>query len=249
VKRLLVIPAAGRGSRLGTTTPKALVRVNGATMLDHLADRYRPWVDAIVVIAHPSFAAEVRAWAEGRGQVQVTEQASPTGMLDAISLASPFVSALRPETIWITWADQIGVLPDTLRRLAEIETQAPRPALALPTVNSPDPYTHFDRDPSGRIVRLRQRREGDEMPAVGEADMGIFALSRDAFERDLPAYAEEVSTGNATGERNFVPFVPWLAARKEVRTIPCSDPMERIGINTPQELEQVAAWLRTRDAQ
>jgi hypothetical protein len=77
--------------------------------------------------------------------------------------------------------------------------------------------------------------------------MGLFAMTRETFEHDLPAYAAEVTTGAGTGERNFVPFVPWLAARRDVRTIACSNPMERIGINTPQELEQVAAWLRTRD--
>ena len=245
--RLLVIPAAGRGSRLGTATPKPLVRVNGATMLEHLADRYRAWVDATVVVVHPSFADEVREWAGSRNGVSVAEQVTPTGMLDAICLAAPFVTERQPDMIWITWADQIGVLPDTLRRLAEAGTRPPRPAMVLPTVSTTDPYTHFDRDPGGRIVRLLQRREGDRMPVVGESDMGLFALSRETFEHDLPAYAAQVTSGAGTGERNFVPFVPWLAARQDVRTIPCSDPMERIGINTPQELEQVAAWLRTRD--
>ena len=85
------------------------------------------------------------------------------------------------------------------------------------------------------------------MPARGESDMGVFAMTRETYEIDLPAYADDTSYGDATGERNFVPFVPWLAARKTVVTIPCTDPMEAVGINTPQDLATVEAWLRARD--
>ena len=244
--RLLIIPAAGLGSRLGASKPKPLVEVNGRAMLDHLADRYAPFVDHVVVIAHPAFSAEVRAWGDRRGGVSVTEQATPTGMLDAILLAAPFVERLGPRDVWITWADQITVLPATLERLAAVTARIPPPALALPTVKRPDPYTHFERDAEGRLRRFLQRREGDAMPAEGESDMGVFAMTREIFARDLQDYAREVPPGSATGERNFVPFVAWLAGREPVETFPCTDPMEAIGINTPEELRQVEAWLRAR---
>jgi hypothetical protein len=84
------------------------------------------------------------------------------------------------------------------------------------------------------------------MPEEGESDMGLFAMPRATFEQELQDYARDVPRGLATGERNFLPFVPWLAQRKAVATLPCTDPMEAIGINTPDELRQVEAWLRTR---
>jgi hypothetical protein len=107
------------------------------------------------------------------------------------------------------------------------------------------PYIHFDRDASGRLSGLRQRREGDEMPERGESDMGLFAMTRETFDRDLEQYSREVVSGTGTGERNFVPFVPWLARRKEVVTFPCVDSREAIGINTPEELRQIEEWLRS----
>ena len=87
------------------------------------------------------------------------------------------------------------------------------------------------------------------MPATGESDMGVFALARDTFQIDLSQYADTVVPAAGTGERNFVPFVPWLAQRKTVVTFPCTDPMEAIGINTPDELHAIEAWLRTRGSQ
>lgn len=244
--RLLIIPAAGRGSRLGAAQPKPLVHVNGRPMLDHLADLYRPFVDHLVVIAHPSFAADIVAWGQPRGGVSVVLQVEPTGMLDAILAAAPVVAERRPDAVWITWADQVGVLPATVRRLADVELGPPAPALALPTVERRNPYIHFARDAAGRLNRLLQHREGDAMPEVGESDLGLFAMARTTFEQDLTDYARDVAPGKETGERNFVPFVPWLAQRKTVATFPCTDPMEAVGINTPDELRQVEAWLGAR---
>jgi bifunctional UDP-N-acetylglucosamine pyrophosphorylase/glucosamine-1-phosphate N-acetyltransferase len=213
-------------------------------MLDHLVALYRPFVDAFALIVHPAFAGEMRAWASRHEGIHIAEQAEPTGMLDAILLAAPLARELKPGMIWITWADQIGVLPATLARLADAESGSAE--MIVPTVKTPEPYIHVDRDEAGRIVRIRQRREGDEMPATGESDMGLFAMRYGTFVSDLPAYSASVTRGAGTGERNFLPFVSWLAARSEVATIPCSDPMERVGINTPADLEQVADWLRGR---
>jgi len=244
MSRLLVIPAAGLGTRLRSPQPKALVPVNGRPMLDHLLDLYASHVDYTVVVAHPSFARDVEAWADEAESCEVVCQPSPTGMLDAILLADSAVSRLRPDAIWITWCDQVGVLPATVERLAAATDQQQPPAMAFPTVRRAQPYIHFVRDADGRITRVLHRREGDTMPAEGESDMGLFAVSHAAFVRDLHEYASSVEPGRATGERNFLPFIPWLAPRAPVVTFPCTDPMEAVGINTPEELQQVEAWLR-----
>lgn len=248
MRRVLIVPAAGAGSRLRTSTPKVLVPVAGRPMLDHLLALYAPWVESLVVVAHPSFADAVRAHLRGqRVAAAVVEQRDRTGMLDAVLLAAPAIPRDSADQVWVTWADQIGILPATLQRLADTMATG-GPAAALPTVRRRDPYIHFDRDASGRLTGIRQRREGDAMPDAGESDMGLFALSRDAFDRHLPAYASGVVPGAATGERNFVPFVPWLAARASVATCSCTDAREAIGINTPEELRFVEDWIATRHA-
>ena len=84
------------------------------------------------------------------------------------------------------------------------------------------------------------------MPEAGESDMGLFAMTRGVYERDLPEYAHGVAPGRATGERNFVPFIPWMAARGRVVTFPCTDEQEAVGVNTPEELQLMERWLRSR---
>jgi CTP:molybdopterin cytidylyltransferase MocA len=214
-------------------------------MLDWVADRYAPYVDRVAVVAHPSFAADIERWGDARGGIDVLRQDSPTGMLDAILLASPLVERQQPDAIWITWCDQVGVLPATLDALARLETEH-IPALAVPTVRGRDPYTHFERDDRGRITAVLHRREGDAMPAEGDCGMGGFVPFRGALLRLLPWYEVDILLVPVSLERNFVPFVAWAAARGEVVTFPCTDPMEAVGVNTPEDLARVETWLRAR---
>jgi len=244
MSRVLIVPAAGRGTRLGTTTPKVLVHVNGRPMLRHILELYAPFVDRAVIVAHPAAAAAVEASArEGPIPATVVVQQTPTGMLDAVLIGLADAPSAVAWRVWITWGDQLAVHPATLARLAEVEGGTD---LVLPTVTRDAPYIHLDRDAAGRVIGVRQRREGDEMPRSGESDMGVFSLSARAAAEHLPIYAREATPGAGTGERNFLPFITWMAARGVVTTCACTDPREALGINTPDDLATVAAYLASR---
>jgi CTP:molybdopterin cytidylyltransferase MocA len=218
-------------------------------MVDRLRDLYQPFVSRIVLVVHASFAERVEQHVAGWGvPVSIAVQERPTGMLDAILLGSADVRAASPDSVWITWCDQVGVHPATVSRLAEAVAAHPGAAVVLPTVRRSSPYIHFDRDAGGTIVSVRHRREGDVMPERGESDMGLFSLSASAFLDLLPAFATEVERSAGTGERNFLPFIPWVAARHEVATFSPVDEAEAVGVNTPEELAAVERYLAARDA-
>lgn len=217
-------------------------------MLDRLLDLYRARVDRVIVIVHPSFADAVRAHAKAvRSDVDFEVQSVPTGMLDAVLLARERVRASDATRVWVTWCDQVAIHPSTVTRLAELSDRHPDTPLILPVAHRRNPYVHLERDPSGRIARVLHRREGDPLPEVGESEMGLFSLSREAYLDRLQEFAAAVETGAATGERNLLPFIPWMAARGEVITYPCTEEIEAVGINTPEELRQVEAHLARRD--
>jgi bifunctional N-acetylglucosamine-1-phosphate-uridyltransferase/glucosamine-1-phosphate-acetyltransferase GlmU-like protein len=211
-------------------------------MLAWLGDLYAPYVQQMVVVASPEAAADIAVCArELPTPALVVEQPQPTGMLDAILIGMSALANARPERVWVTWCDQVAVHPDTVRRLAAAERGS---ALTLPVVVRDTPYIHFDRDERQRIVRVRQRREGHVMPENGESDMGLFSLSAGVAFDELPRFAVTATPEGATGERNFLPFIPWLAQRADVRTFAAAHAMEAVGINTREELAAVSAWLR-----
>jgi bifunctional UDP-N-acetylglucosamine pyrophosphorylase/glucosamine-1-phosphate N-acetyltransferase len=245
---VLIIPAAGAGTRLQSPMPKVLSPVNGKAMIDHLFNRYGRAVQRFVLVVHPSFEVDVKRHVEQLApslDVQYATQTEPTGMLDAIMLASDAAGQKPAGRVWITWCDQIGVHPHTIATLDRMSREhADAPAI-LPTSRQVSPYIHVDRDADGRITAIRHRREGDDMPPVGETDMGLFSLSPDAYFNLLPQFGREAAQAVSTRERNFLPFLPWLVQRgHSVLTFASTDEMEAIGINTPDDRRRLEAYLR-----
>ena len=246
MSRVLVVPAAGRGSRLGSTGPKALHPVAGRPMIDWVIDRHRPHADAVVVVVAPDAVPAMRSHLRSLSiSCEIAIQPSPTGMLPAILCAEPFVRANAADEVWVSWCDQVGIGEETARRLGD-ELSAPDVSFALPLVRQSPPYIHFVQDGHGRIVDVLQRREGAAMPETGNSDTGLFGMQRGVFLEDLAAFAGLAPSGAATGERNFLPFIPWLAARKRVISFLIADAREARGVNTPEDLIEAERFLLSR---
>ena len=244
MNRLMIIPAAGLGTRLQSSVPKALFPVNGKPMIDYLFDLYAPVVERFILVLHPSFAPEVvRYCATHPLPIDYELQETPTGMLDAILIPTEQVRRHRPTSVWITWCDQIAVQPQTISKLVTLSEQDSRAALIFPTVLRTEPYIHIARDDQGEIVDILHQREGDVLPAVGESDMGLFCVSGEAYFELLGAFARNVPKAAVTQERNFLSFIPWLHGRAKVRTFPACHEIESVGINTPADLDRVEKHL------
>ena len=246
VNRLLIIPAAGAGSRLKSTLPKVLVPVAGRSMIARLLELYAPFVDRAVLVVSPRFRQDIERHVEQCGfelPIDYLVQESPTGMLEAITIPQELMQSSEADEVWITWCDQVAMQSATLVRLDETSRSESSSAVVLPTMERDDPYIHLVRDGSGAITDVLQQREGDELPESGEGDMGLFRLSRIAYLELLPSYAANVTPGRGSGERNFLPFLAWLNGRGEVVTFPGTHWLESVGVNTPEELALVESHL------
>jgi bifunctional UDP-N-acetylglucosamine pyrophosphorylase / glucosamine-1-phosphate N-acetyltransferase len=247
---VLIVPAAGLGTRLHAGVPKALYQLSGKPLIAHLFDLYASVVSEFVLVLHPAAEEAVRKYCDGCGvRIRYARQEQPTGMLDAILAPMPELRDGGAGRIWITWCDQIGIHPLTVRTLAQLDRRQPSADVIMPTARRRDPYIHLDRGSDGRIVRILHRREGDRMPDVGESDMGMFSLGRAAYFERLPEFARENRNGPATGERSFLPFIPWMAERGQVQTFACQDPREAIGVNDAADVASVERYLAERRAQ
>ena len=82
--------------------------------------------------------------------------------------------------------------------------------VTVPTVLRVDPYIHFPRDEHGLIQSVQQRREGDQMPAIGESDTGLFCLRANLLRQLLSELRRDPNAqGTATAEFNFLPVIPY----------------------------------------
>lgn len=109
-----VIPAAGRGQRLGPLTahvPKPLLDVGGKTVLERIVGSVAPHVDAVVVVVGyrgDQIRTAVGAWEAGV-PITVVEQPVARGTADALLRARPVIGEAR---FLYAWGDVLG--PDGL---------------------------------------------------------------------------------------------------------------------------------------
>jgi bifunctional UDP-N-acetylglucosamine pyrophosphorylase/glucosamine-1-phosphate N-acetyltransferase len=248
MKPVLIIPAAGSGTRLHAAVPKVLFPVNGKPMIDYVLALYAPVVAQFILVLQPAVAHAVQRHCRRHAlPIEYALQDVPTGMLDALLIPQERVRCSPWTRVWMTWCDQVAVHPTTVQHLAALSTQEPDTAVILPTVTRTQPYVHLVRNAQGAMINVLHRREGDAMPEVGESDMGLFCLSRTAYLDFLSDFAREGGQGSLTREKNFLPFIPWLSRRARVRTFAGQDAMEAVGINTADDLHQVETYFLQRE--
>lgn len=226
-----VIPAAGRGSRLGTPTPKILAPLNARdTVWSVLHAKLAPLVDHIHLVLSPEGAEEFPSLPP---HVSKSIQPVPTGMGDAIFGARPSWKSF--DAILIVWGDQVFVSQDTLRRtlaaLISREHQA-----VLPVTRMTAPYVEYVFD-GKRLTKVLQSREGDQTTPNGFSDVGTFLLATQGLAAAWNDYLSKAARGSRTAEINFLPFLPFLSARGwTVTPLEVADPTEARGVNTQEDL-------------
>ena len=244
MKPIMIVPAAGRGTRLGGGAPKPLTLVNRRPMIDIILDLYGDYVERFVLVIDPVSGHSIESHCKGRSEcIEFAYQDTPTGMLDAILIPRDRLRVLSPECVWITWCDQIAISPETVVRLSHFEERPQGPAVVLPTTIGRTPYIHLERNEAGEITQVLHRREGDSMPDTGQCDMGLFRLSAQAYFDLLPRFAASTEPSRRTGERNFLPFLAWLRGRGQVTTFTGVGEIESVGVNTPEDLRRVEDHL------
>lgn len=234
-----VLPAAGRGSRLGLGRPKLLVPVTGqATVWSLLSARLEGLVDHIHLVVAPAdldlFENELSERPPGT-PVTVGVQAEPTGMGDAVFCG--YSTWSQADTVVVIWGDQVHLSRGTVQAGIELHQNAPK-RIVLPLVPLADPYVEYVFDDTGRLTAVRQSREGDRCQPGGLGDVGAFVLSTQGLRDEWARYLGEITgRGAMTAEVNFLPFLAFLAGRGwEVLRHGVGDPLEAKGVNTPAEL-------------
>jgi len=239
----VVVAAAGKGSRLGSSQPKILFPVAGKSILVRLIEAFDSVSGRFVFVLAPSGVETVQpALNESLGvNFEIAIQAVPIGMADAVncglgSVQTPFVA--------VVWGDQAALSADVIRECARIMEDSPTLAAALPTLYRPKPYIHFERDADQRIAHIRQAREGDVMPDVGESDAGVFFFRTKELQAVLPTVlTNEAYRGRVTSEVNFLPILVELERRGGVRCVAGMSEQQAAGINSPEDVQRMEHFL------
>lgn len=245
-----LIPAAGRGSRLGYCKPKALYPILGRPLIDWVLDALKCVCPHFVVVTSPDGKHDLERHLAQRSDISCTIviQEHATGMGDAVLLSdhtviSPFVA--------IAWVDQITLTQRTVSACATLHESRPEAVLTLPTVMKDHPYVTIERDSRGRLMQVVQSREIATTATRGESDCGLFMFSRDRLFRTLrEAKAQDQGLGATTGEFDLVKLLPLFEQGPgSVLTVRINDESESLGLNTPEEAAAIERLLEVRQSE
>lgn len=226
-----VIPAAGRGTRLGSDLPKILTPLAARdTIWSILHAKLAPLVDHIHLVLSPDGAKQFPALP---AHVSASIQPVPVGMGDAIFRGFDVWS--RYDAVLIVWGDQVFVSGDTLRR-SIAALGSPQKHAVLPVTRMAAPYVEYVFEDQC-LSEVRQTREGDATTPNGFSDVGTFLLGTEGLWTAWEDYLKTAPRGGGTGEINFLPFLPFLSARDwTITPLEVADATEARGINTKDDL-------------
>jgi bifunctional UDP-N-acetylglucosamine pyrophosphorylase/glucosamine-1-phosphate N-acetyltransferase len=231
-----ILLAAGLGTRMRSTLPKALHPIAGRPMLRHLLASCESVFDRAVVVAGPGMEALETAAAPHQIVVQHERLGTAHAALQA-------VEAFGDGDVAVLYADNPLIRPDTLRRLLAARAEAGLVLLAMRPAD-PGRYGRVVVD-GGSVLRIVEYADASaEERAIGLCNAGVLCAGAADFARWLRA----VRADNSKGEYYLTDVVAIARAEGARVTAVESPEAELRGVNSRAELAAaeatMQAWLR-----
>jgi bifunctional UDP-N-acetylglucosamine pyrophosphorylase/glucosamine-1-phosphate N-acetyltransferase len=239
---VVVILAAGQGTRMRSATPKLLHEVCGRPIIAWpVAAARAAGAGTVVVVEGPDRVLEATL----DGQVTLAVQDEPRGTADAVRAASGYIDP--DDTVIVLNGDHPLIRAETLIGLAAAHAQAGSAAtLATAILEDPRGYGRVVRAPDGTVEKVVETKApGDATEAelhIREISTGIYAFEG----RALLAALEDVRPQNAQGELYLPDVLPIMRAHeRSVQAHEITDASE-LGINDRTQLAAVRAIAQRR---
>lgn len=247
---VVVILAAGEGTRMRSRTPKVLHSVAGRSLLGHVIEAAATLEPQhlVVVIGHgrdqvQEHLDEIAPWAV----TVVQEEQNGTGHAVRVALrglaergivvsGGPVV-VLTGDTPLLTGRTLVGLL-------MEHDATSASATVLTARLHDPTGYGRIVREADGSVARIVEHKDADAATlAVDEINSGMYAFEAES----LAASLDRLTTDNAQGEEYLTDVISLL--RGDGRTVAasvCADPTEILGVNDRVQLAEAAALMRDR---
>ena len=223
--------------------PKVVHEVLGTPMLRWVVDAaHAAGIERVVtVVGHKR--EEVEPLVPDTG---IAFQAQRRGTADAVLSAREALADFDGSLVVLS-GDCPLITPTTICKLIDVREEADAAVVVL-TMQLDDPfgYGRIIRDAQGHVERIVEQKDASpEEAAVCECNSGFYCFDA----RRLFAALEQVGNDNAQGEFYLTDV---LAICREAGDAVCAlvtdDPLECLGVNTPEQLANVAEVMAARIA-
>jgi bifunctional UDP-N-acetylglucosamine pyrophosphorylase/glucosamine-1-phosphate N-acetyltransferase len=242
---VVVILAAGQGTRMRSATPKLLHPLCGRPMIDWPVRAARgAGARRIVVVDSPQ--GRLRALLADQPDVEIAVQEQADGTAGAVRAAAAYLERARP--VVVLAGDVPLIRAETIAGLVEAhERDGAAATMVTAVLEDPRGYGRVLRAPDGTVERVVETKSPGDATAlelhIREVNTGIFAFDGG----ELLDALGQVQADNAQGEYYLPDVLPVLrAAERTVVAYELDDVAESLGINDRVALAEVRGLAQRR---
>ncbi len=240
---LVIVLAAGKGTRMKSTMPKVLHKVAGLSMLGHVLSLAGRLDGARLATVIGPGMDDVRAEvARLRPDCEVFVQEHQRGTADAVLAARSALDGHDGDVL-VLYADTPLITAATLDRLrGELRTGAGIAVLGF-EARDPAGYGRLLTDSSGALEAIREEKDAtDAERAVRLCNSGVLAFGLP----DALGVLDRIGNQNAKGEYYLTDAVEIARGDGHVARVVTCDEDEVLGVNNRVQLAEAEAIWQSR---
>lgn len=237
----IIILAAGKGTRMKSSEPKALINLKGKPFIKHILDTIKtldPVIKPIIVVGHKKERIK-----EVLGDEHIyAEQHEQLGTGHAVMSAKKTISDDH-EIVLVLSADQPLISKETLENLLSTHIQK-SPILTMATVVVPN-FNEWKANlyNLGRIVRLKDgsidkivefKDATEKEKLINEINPALYAFEANWLWENI----DKIKNDNMQGEYYLTDLVKMACDQgKKIETVPVANLIEGLQPNSIEDLE------------
>lgn len=241
---LVIVLAAGEGTRMKSSTPKVLHNIAGRSIIDHVLGAVEPLgakeLRVVVGSAREVVEAHVK---EVAPKAKTIFQSERSGTGHAVQLA--LEGAPDKGSVLILAGDTPLLRSETLKEFAHSHIAYESHASVL-TAILPDPfgYGRIVRGDTGELLRIVEERDAStEEKSIDEINTGVYLFDIASLKSAITG----LKSANAQGELYLTDVIALIKdGGSGVAGILSNDYTETLGINDRSQLAECAAIMRDR---
>jgi len=245
----VVVLAAGQGTRMKSKKQKILHDVGGKPMIQHVFEAAMAVADLASVLVVGAEETGVQALLGDQATYVVQSEQLGTG--HATMMAAPELQGVADQVI-VTYGDMPLLRPDSLRRLADTQSESEAAVTMLSVLGEPESsFGRVVRDEDGRVVEIvevaeaKQRSNTAELLAILELNAGVYCFDGEWLWQNINTLP--LRQARRTQEYYLTDMVGLAVAQERlVEALIIDDVDECLGAGTRQELVAVEKAFRRR---
>lgn len=237
-----VILAAGKSTRMKSELPKVLHPILGRPMIDYVLDAARAakCEKLVVIVGHK--AEEVKAALAHHADVEFALQAEQKGTGHAVMMSAEHL-ADHDGPVLVLAGDTPLLKGSSLAQLLNLQQEQQAACVVGTAITEANQgLGRIVRDADGQFLRIVEQKDATpEEAAITEINTGCFAYEG----RKLFDALEQVKPDNSQAEYYLTDCAEiLLKAGETVLADPAFDIQEAMGVNTQEQLAEVAEILQ-----